>query len=79
MRKQLTDPIGQPTRISGKGTLPWGDYREVSKESESERIKGVVSPKDFNEIEVDSGKKFFIGKALSLTRNLNMVPCCPDS
>lgn len=65
VRKQLTDPAGYPTRISRKGTLPWGDLWEVPEEGEPERIKGVVSPKDFDEVEVAPGKKFFMGKTLS--------------
>ena len=65
VRRQITDPVGQPSRMTGTDPVSWSRVPLYPEEQEPEKVKGVVSPKDFEELEVGTGKKFFIGKTMS--------------
>ena len=62
--RQLSDPGGQPTRMTRSDPVSWNQACMYPEEQEPEKVKGVVSPKDFKEFEVELGKKFFIGKTM---------------
>lgn len=49
----------------GEDHLPWSQLQAEREEQQPEKIKGVVSPKDFEEVEVEPGKKFFMGKTMT--------------
>ena len=65
VRRQISDPVGQPTRMTGSDPVSWSQARMYPEEQEPEKVKGVVSPKDYEEFEVGTGKKFFIGKTMN--------------
>lgn len=65
VHQELIDPDKRPVRISRDQTLDWGKLRDEPIEQEPERIKSIVSPKDFEEVEIQPGRKFFMGKTLT--------------
>ena len=52
--------------LAGGGlNFSWGTTRVKLDEADSERIKNIVNPKDYESTEVSDGKSFYLGKNLS--------------
>ena len=57
----------------GKSDLPWSTIRATAEEQEPDQIKNVVRPSDYEKVEVQEGKSFFLSKSLSATEKKKYV------
>ena len=66
IRKQLKDQTIPPVSCSSS-TRPvtWADLYAIADVDEAERIKTIVAPDDYEAVEVETGKTFYLGKRLS--------------
>ena len=46
------------------GATPWGKIRARMEESEPDPVKNIVSPTDYEKMEVEAGKTFYLGRTL---------------
>ena len=44
--------------------IPWSEIRARTEESESDPVKNIVSPTDYEKMEVEAGKTFYLGRTL---------------
>jgi hypothetical protein len=55
-------PVGLATEITG---LEWSAFREQGEEQELDRIKNIVSPADYEKVEVAPGRTFLVRKSMN--------------
>jgi len=55
-------PVGLATESTG---LEWSAFREQGEEQEPDRIKNIVSPADYEKVEVAPGRTFLVRKSMS--------------
>ena len=66
IRKQLKDQTIPPVSCSSSNRpVTWADLYAIADVDEAERIKTVVAPDDYEQVEVETGKTFYLGKRLS--------------
>ena len=49
---------------------PWSEIRARTKESELDPVKNIVSPTDYEKMEVEAGKTFYLGRTLDEKKKL---------
>lgn len=54
-----------PPRMTDAAPVSWSELCPLPEEADPERVKNVVSPKDYEELEVGPSKKFFFRKNMT--------------
>ena len=74
IQEQLRDGKLPPVGIKTEGTgLPWSAFRHDGEEHHPDPIKNIVSPADYEKVEVEPGRTFLMRKSMSPTERAGYV------
>ena len=65
IQQQMKEGELPPIGISERFDHPWNEIRVQPEEQDPERIKNVVNPSDYEKVEVNLGKAFYLGRTMN--------------